>query len=526
MTLFSIFATSRIFVFTCLIVTLVAGIIYFPGLTTEFGIIDDYTLLAIDKQNPEKFHLFQAVYFRGRPLGGWLLVGHALLLEKIADFAWWRLANLGAILFFFLLAGYFLRRQLKLPNFWILIFILSALVLPCVQMSVLKASHFTTAALTLVLASLSYLALQAFRDYRQRRDPLYGKNWYFVFLPLSFFLFTMTLFIYPLNSLIVWFFSFSRALVRPLSEWKQTRKLIGFDLIFFSLGLMAFRLLDRFCFVPFGFRQPWFDARILPQNTYSMDISWNIPAKTHFLIDSFTIALSGTWNIILPWQSPLNYGIALIVLGFILLTRNEPTSNPANPGFRWQRGLILLGLMILVNLPGLLAKGCFFSPGYRTHIPLSFMGSLGLCASAYWLNKNTTNKIVATGLKFICAAGLMALLLIGQQHAYDAVQNYHRELCLMRQEIKRFDPKIHQRLIVIYNNRFLSYTGRFFHREFAGMIRHRHDVVPFLKELRQSYPANGLSHILVVPPDVKKTMPSGPHDCVIDLNRYAFIQKN
>lgn len=499
-------------------------IIYFPQFMKEFGIIDDYSLLTIDKEKPENYYLFQAAYFRGRPIGGWLLMQHALALNNISDFAIWRAANLIGILFFLYLTSRFLKKSCALSNFWIIFFSLSALVLPCIQISILKATLFSTSALTLIIATISYFLWNSFREASQQ--PTQHQPW--ILLIASFSLFLLSLLIYPLNALIVWFFTFALVIYRPLSSWPSTRKIMFSDLTYFSCGLIAFRLIDRLIFVPFAQKQPWFDPQILPTDTYSMEIANNIFSKINLIHDTFKISLSGAWQLQF-------YGMAatialmtliIIIIGMLFTTQKRETiieSKSLESRFSIERLLTALIMMLIVNLPALLAKGCLQSPGYRAVIPLSLMGLLGLIKAGHLLIPENTQQPRHLFGKAIVIFYLTVTLLIGQQHVYASVDNYHHELKLMRKAVQDFKPNKFSRVIIIRNDRFKSFTGRVFYREFGAMIRKRPDALPFftLKFLPEEI--RGISFI-VLSPQESKTINISPKDYLIDLNKHAYNQ--
>lgn len=422
---------------------------------------NDYRLLQGNFQDrqefPEAFHL----YIVGRPLQALLINWQGWIINSIRDLAVARFVSFLFLLSLMFMMDYFLRRRLKVENFWSKTIVLSIMTLPVMQISVIWVANFLPSFLTLVVAFGAYLVLDKSRGVLS-----------FVLAGL---LFMAALLIYPPNALFVFVGTFCVLLFSPADNWKRTLKTVLRDVAFFGANMVVYYVLV----VRFFMRHaPPGEGGVnrVAGTTHEFHTTFNVFTKLGLIKETFIVSLGGVWHSFLEQQGAI-INMVLIVLSLMAFLFLKKSGRPQRQAVIHGLGALGVGLVLflLTNAPALMAKGCFQVLGYRVLASASIIlliAQLGLWAKMARVLKNDRAVFIlkAAAIGFVAVSSLLAFV-----NMKDASANFKRELNYIRTKVASTDwPKDTSRIFLFTVAPFSGETlvGRKMPYELSYMITH------------------------------------------------------
>jgi hypothetical protein len=197
-------------------------------------------------------------------------------------------------------------------------------------------------------------------------------------------------------------------------------------------------------------------------------------------------------------------------------------SDAERPPVRYlmEKVLVLVFLMVLADLPTLLAKGVHRVWGLRVLFPLSVtLALLGIWALRKMAMATTVRKRPAL-LTGIVLTGCLVAALPSVKNIGAVVRHAHVEMVVLRSELNKVDLTQHKRIVIIVMELRRFFVDRALAYEFNHKIRHYSHVYPFLKE-RPELLKKKIAVIVEESRWFKKYSPQ-ESDYVIDLNGLAF----
>ena len=295
----------------------------------------------------------------------------------------------------------------------------------------------------------------------------------------AFLLFLAALFIYPSGAMTVFIFTFVRTAFCSLENWRLTRKLFWGDLIFFGVGMVVYRAIDRLLIFPWALNDLHF---LIPgQPEYAMGITKNIFSKFSLIWDSLLVSSAGSLHLL--WG---NWG-AIILGGFFIFMSvsfwgpKERRRHLKKESI--ERGGAIATLLMLSNLPCLLAEACFKIIGYRVlWVPTVMLMLLWVAClkrlSELMANKNSGKIAIYIATTAVILISFFAAL----SNVGDVVRNYHLELRFIRSQLTRMNLNEQNQIVVITVSHGETLIERRPPFEFSYMLTESQHVAPILIE--------------------------------------------
>ncbi|MBI4823516.1 MAG: hypothetical protein HY805_04715 [Nitrospirae bacterium] len=400
--------------------------VYLPAFIVDFAIHNDYSVWANEEKNFLGFPETNWLVAVGRPINALLLNIQFFFIESIEDFAIARIVSfLTAVLFCLVIKRYLTSRFHLQPSFSAML-AFSILTLPSVQVYTVWATNFVPGSLNILIAVSSYYILER-ADSKSRKGKAY-------FL-LAFFVFLVSLLVYPPTALTVLLFPFARIIFSEPSEWQKTRKLLTRDLLFTTAGMSVYYVAHKFLILPF-LANRYAPIRkqldvIMAHPKYELSITGDFIEKARQFLKLSGVALSGAWHLAFGSKVALAVLVLLLVGCALVLYRGSKGSGSI--GRKAQMLFFVVLLILLANTPMLVAKGSFVT--YRFVFVYSAMAVIGL----FWL----LHRLSLSGLKRFSYA-IMVFLVVSSgaltlRNMTQTAINANIELEFVRQKIASFD---------------------------------------------------------------------------------------
>ncbi len=499
-------------------------LIYLPALTVEFGFHNDYSMLLADRNNWLGFFESKHILMVGRAVGAVLATLQCWTMNRIADFTFWRLLSLGCVLLFVILLARFLKKRCSLEGPWAWLAGFLVMLLPVTQMSVLWVAHFMPGSFNILLATGSYLLFEKARGDGRLIGAAVPPVRSIPLLALAFVLFVAALFTYPPTALTVFIFTFAVVLFSPSARWPQARRTFIGDAVFWGLGMLAYRIIDRMIVYPWGVLDAKF--HIPTQVEYNMRLTSHWAAKFQLLLNSLLDAAAGTWHLLL---GEVGAGILLFIVSwglFECFSRKQSACGSADLRIFWEKAGMLAALLFLANLPSFLAEGCFKVLGYRVLWPASVMLVLVLGASLRYLNRLEEENPPPEGppggrtVPYAILALVVIFALLAARNIGDSTRNAQLELRFVRAQLNALNISRVTQVIVIPLPKGATLIGRNLPYEFGYMITEFQHVAPIiLQHLKARIAGEKQLSLSMIDPDTRLAIKIQPTDFVINLNQ-------
>lgn len=499
-----------------------AFLVYLPAFLVEFGFHNDYSMLLPDQRGWLDFIEARHLVMISRAMGAVMTSIHCWMLTYVSDFTVSRFVSFLSLFLSFGLFAYFFQRRCRLSPFWAAVIVFGLVMLPSNQVNVLWSANFVPGSLNILLSIISYLLI----DYARGENVFIAKNKNKLLtiscLLGAFFIFVFSLFVYPPTSLFIFVFTSSLIFFSPLRKWRDTRRIVLKDMIFFGIGLLVYRALDRMVIIPWAVQSGNFPK--LADGLFSSEITTNFLSKVPLIKETFLFSLSGIWQLVIGTHG----GWILIGVIIVCLLLTFPLQKTAlmkslsareRSGISWaplfQAIFTFVILFFFVNAPTFLARGCFTVVGFRVLLPSSAMFLILQIAIMRKLDQSLNGKCALSAIKLITAALALGWGITAFWNVLTATLNYKYELNFIRSKvIEENRPRIN-RFIVSSLPSGESLIGRRLPLEFGMMIASQTHVKPLIDELLKEQNAPPKEVSLVGASDV---LFFDSHSALIDLN--------
>lgn len=443
-----------------LLAPVLALLCYWPALTVEFGVHNDYSVWSYDKSDwfwgyPESAHLAAI----GRPLGAVLLNLHLYPIRTIADFTASRWFAFFVVLFSAWLLARHLHRRVHLPGGFAALAAMCVFTLPSSQVFVFWVGNFVPGSLNVLLALLTYEALDKVSLSGWRRGG-WRRAQAIAWLALAGFLFFCSMCIYPPTTLFILVPTFCSLVFSPITNWPQTRLRVLRDMAFTSAGVCSYFLFMRCVIRPvLGHHSSQIQEAISSNQTglYAFSLGHNVFAWLENAWAALTVALNGVLDPSLPEQMAQHVALALAT-GLLLAAAwrflRSPKTCPeltlrAQRGSLLQAGVAALALLVLSECAVIVPTGTSGFMPYRVVYPASAMVVLLLFSVAGQWRLPFANHLPALLARPFPVLILVGCALLGHMTLRAAAGNSHNELVFFREQLRHHDLRTVKGLLVI-----------------------------------------------------------------------------
>lgn len=457
---------SFLFLFFSLIVLL---LVYSFVIWIPYAHHNDFVAWSYDHKTqnfPEHNHLVQM----GRTLGAYLISFQFSFFDTLQDMMVGRIVSITVAAISMGLFGNLLYRT-GISSYAAFLISLMVFMLPGMQIYILWLTNFAPGPVTILVVLIASLLLE-----RGLKIPLQSRTAAFKaysYIAFSLFIYILTLFIYPANSMFflvppLAIFLFEEKIEMPL----LVKKLKAYSFVFL-VGNIIYYLTHRFLFFPlFGEFLPESARAITTQGGYSFLISTNLESiiSKMFLIGNVSLNL---WNIF-PTHTLSFIVLVVVLLGLKLeisrVTRELsfiPAQLSQNHIFHFVLSIIAFGMLLLVfNIPAILGGGPI-QGSYRTLFPFSAIISLVLFKTLkvfyqLFVTEEKINNYLSYSLLTLSIAVGMSV----QYNLYTTAQQENMEVAFVRQKIYqwiRSEKEPFRAIDFVRKKELVSFFGLPFH---------------------------------------------------------------
>lgn len=377
-----------------IVLLLVSVVIYFQFFTTPIGLHNDYTFFAllaeVDQTNIDKFIesfsssiidlpsflyssiIYVTTHFRGflcaYPEGYHLfLVGRivqALILDiqtfiicnNLFCLTLFQICSLASIIAGTIIFIKFLSK-LNVPKTYLILFSITIITLPSVQLFVVWVTEFGPGALNWLLAALAY------SFYDKAFSTQHKKHFNIL---VSILLYLIAIANYPATAFLVFIFTLARILYTSVSKWKETRNYTIRDLFYFGILTVSYVVIHKCILLLLNIDMNKYN---LPQ--YRLELINSIYQPLTQFYHIFTASIAGVWYLFYEKSWII---ILLIIIIFVILKlffsynnrKNNLTYGIKQNLYLFEIAAFVILLLLIPNLPVLLARNSAqLVKGYR-----------------------------------------------------------------------------------------------------------------------------------------------------------------
>ena len=439
------------------VAVLLASFVYLPFFITPFLFHNDGYLIETARNNWFGFPEAEHIFLRGRALGAILVSVQGWLTNRISDLTVSRV-----ILFLMLVAAAyllkrFLERRCALESHWAALSAFLFLLLPSNILNVLWVANAPCGPLNILLAFGAYFLLDRAWRGTNVRDIISSRSTALLGAGL---LFIAALFIYQPTALVVFVFPFAYLLFST-EKIGTKRNVFLRDIVFFSIAVLIYRLIDQWIFLPWGQKNFPASTALAGQGFYDPALGLNAAEKINLIGETFFHAFGG---------------LVPITAGALLIVALSMKKNPA--GISLPTAGLLLICFLMGNLPTLIAKGCTHVLGFRVLLPAAVMAAFFFV----WLLRRlgqTQQKIIVPFviLIIIVTAGLSAL------SVRDIAANHEKPHRFIETKIRQADLKDTEAIVIAFNTLSDTFIDHPLPFEFAYSMTTSQHVLPIIEEV-------------------------------------------
>ncbi|MCD4781264.1 MAG: hypothetical protein K8S27_12060 [Candidatus Omnitrophica bacterium] len=497
--------------------TCVSFLVYLPVFITPFAYHNDAALLSV--KSFEWLGFFESVHILmvGRALGAVCVSVLAWGMNSLNALAWGRFA---CFFFIYIAMTVFIRFMIKrrfLDPFWAVLAGFSLIFSAPQQINVIWVANFFCGPFNAVFAFLCYFLWERGRGLKWlwERRSLSEYAW----IVLSFIFFQCSLLIYPLTALFVFVLTVINILSFKSSQRQDQRKVFINDVIFFSAGMVIYRIIDRQCIYPIASQHLEYSAPA--GSVYSMGLVKDIWSKWGLVKEIVLLSISHIWYLLRP-----SFGVVLrliIVFTPLVCLFNRAARLDKNETTSWffvlEKFVMFLILSLLIISPMIIAQQCFSVLGFRVLWPTTALGVV----LHFWLwNKLDQNKRdCLSGLKVYGVALVVLYSVVTMRHMTAVAQNYYLEWRYLKSQMTAGIPAEMKRVVVKGIPVGTALVRKAFPFEFGYMLTSVNHVRPLFAVIMESKSEFSQDISFIEPGDA---IYYDKFTKVIDLNdvRYSF----
>lgn len=418
-----------------------------PAILLEYGMHDDYRYLGanIDKKNVWNLHTDMSHGIAmGRPIAMFFIGIQSLFTNRVNDFIWQRFAFFILTLLSALLVYYYLTRRLLLDSFFASALVFCIFALPQSQFFIIWAVWSVFAGPALLLAIISYLIF----DYAWNNYFVF-RRWksYAIYLSISFCVFLISLYDYPVMTLFFLVFSCANILFSKLDVWPKTRIRVIHEILFCCFGMAVYFISYKLIYLPLVVVIfPHLKDVLSTLGYHSVTISMDLPLKIKQFYVGSILSFGGIFHPFLDHASALFVFIILVVgssvvlLGYWFYPHKLKTLENKEQllKLKWIFQMFFTVVIILpLSITPILAAGGGFT--YRVLFPYSAIIVLFM----FWLLNRLSHLFVIRKAQLVTySVALFMVIVFGalaQTYMLNTALSANRELKFIRQKLTSID---------------------------------------------------------------------------------------
>jgi hypothetical protein len=514
-----------------------------PAIVLEYGMHDDYRYLGagIDKKDVWKLHPDMSPgVAMGRPVAMFFIGIQSLFTNKISDFIWQRFVFFLLTMLSALCVYYYFTRRLSLDSFFASSLVFCIFALPQSQFFIIWAIWSVFAGPALLLAIISYFIF----DYAWNNYFVF-RRWksYAIYLSISFCVFLISLYDYPVMSLFFLVFSCANILFSKLDVWPKTRIRVINEILFCCLGMAFYLFSYKFIYLPILLKYcPLLrDALLgLMSGYHNVVISIDMPLKIKQFYIGSILSLGSIFHPFLDHISALfvslilTLGSIIVLLGYWFQSYKVKALGNKQELFklRWIFQMIFTIIIILpLSIAPILAAGWGFT--YRVLFPYSAI----IVLIMFWLIHHLSRLFLIKNSQLVANSAAFLLVAIfgvlAQTYMLNTALSANRELKFIRQKLASTDFSKVNTIIcekpigrplkelegALGNVRGLPVFGDFPQRhEYDHMATNRTFVVEIFQAVLAEMGIKPSISVISYEPDLYYFLARGGGNCVINMN--------
>ncbi|MBF0120894.1 MAG: hypothetical protein HQK79_18860 [Desulfobacterales bacterium] len=402
-------------------------LIYLPAFILDFGIHNDYMIWSYENQKfsilgfPESSHLI----YIGRPLGALLLNLHFIIFSGIKSLIIGRfIGYLTLILSFFLFCRIIITHY-QSPPLRSLLIGLGIFTLPSVILYVIWLCNYIPGIFTILLSIIAYYLVN--KGYIGKKISIY-------LIVSGYFLFFLSLLIYPPVSLFFLTFPFFVTLFSDTKMWIENRRKIFHQTIIPLILLGFYFFAAKYIITPLIKKiLPEVNNYKIPTTNYEFTVGINFKEKYEVIKELFSTTFNLWSSNYIPnffWLILLIILISLIVTGINYYKHEKMRSK-----YSLERVIFAIFLLGISAMPVIAPKGGFIA--YRIIlVPIVFVTILFFWSVEILLNNIKRNTIIVYST-FIFLTFI--ILGFGAFRIYLYTDNAHREYLFVKNSISKMN---------------------------------------------------------------------------------------
>ena len=424
---------------------LLALFVCLPAILLEYGMHDDYRYLGagIDKHSVMKLHPdMSGGIAAGRPVAMFFIGIQSLVTNKIRDFSWQRFAFFVLTLLSALFVYYYFTRRLLLNSFFASALVFCIFTLPQSQFFILWAVWSVFAGPALFLAIISYFIFDyAWNNY------FISRRWksYCIYLSISFCVFLISLYDYPVMSLFFLVFSAANILFSKLDEWPKTRIRVINEILFCCFGMATYFISYKIIYLPLVLVIFPHLKDVLPTLGYhSVIISMDIPLKIKQFYIASILSFGSIFHPLFDHISAWFFFLIILVGSVTILMRylfrayKTIKNRTSFPGLNW---ILQMLLTVIIILPLSIAPILAVQQGFTYRVLFPYFAIIVLII--FWLIQHLSRLFMIKNSRLASNSAAFFLVAIfgvlAQTYMLNTALSANRELKFIRQKLAATD---------------------------------------------------------------------------------------